>query len=232
MTQVPNTSQDPALSPEEPFVIGGAAGEAAPEAPFVIGGPTPEQPVEAAPEAPFVIGGPALEKPVEAAPVEVVSAPVEAVPVAVEVPIAPVEAPPAPAEIAPAPVEAPPAPIEVAPAPVEVPQPVVEVAPQPVAPEKTQEEKRIDDILSENLQDVVPLLEGNAKTAFINKGNETVKMIAQLLFAPKTTERELLKLVEGWFTEAKGIDPYFLKQETAIKVAALLKYRAEKTSEV
>ena len=191
MTQTPNTTQDPA-SPEASFVIGGPVnaeglGDQATGLPITEVEPTVE-PIQ-----------PVVEQ-------SLVEAPQPEQPFIVENPI---EQPAAPEQ---APTEAPPTPVEVAPAPVaEVTKPAVEAVPQPVVVEKSEEEKRIDEILSDKLGDAVALLEEKVKARFIAKGNETVKAVAQILFTPKMTEHDLLKLVEGWFDEAQGLDAHYLK---------------------
>lgn len=167
------------------------------------------------PETPLIIGGPApVENPVEqpVAPLQPEQAPEQAVE-------QPAPAQPAPVEVAPV---APPAP-EAAPA--------AEAPPAPPVREKTQEEKRIDEILSAELEDVIVLLQGKVQEDFIKKGNETVVAIAKILFEDKTTEKDLLKLVQYWFNEAKGLDDPYIQQEVPRKVGKLWEYRREKRSE-
>jgi len=94
----------------------------------------------------------------------------------------------------------------------------------------TEEEikKEIENILSENLDDIYLGLPVNLKEQFRKKGDETVSEIKKIISKTRIVVHKILNLIKNWLKIIPGINKFFLEQEAKIKTAKILSL-AEKT---
>ena len=98
--------------------------------------------------------------------------------------------------------------------------------PQPMTEEKIKQE--IENILSENMEEIYQGLPANLKEQFKRKGDETVLKIRKVISRAKIALRKILNLIKNWLKIVPGINKFFLEQEAKIKTAKILAL-AEKT---
>lgn len=121
------------------------------------------------------------------------------------------EVPPVKKEIPEKPLPPPPPP------PVERPK-VEEVLPV----EKSETRFRIEEILSEGLEEVYLSLPEAQKAEFKKKGEETASKIEKLLESVKIQVKKILDLIRQWLMMIPGVNRFFLEQESKIKTDKIL----------
>lgn len=99
-----------------------------------------------------------------------------------------------------------------------------------VAPmqEKSEEQKKVEGILSDGLADLYSNLPDNRKGEFKQKGEETASQIVILLKSAKVKMGKVVDLIKGWLTMIPGVNKFFLEQESKIKADRLLEYKKDK----
>ena len=113
-------------------------------------------------------------------------------------------------------------------------EPVAVVAPIEAipVPEKTEEQKAVEGILSEGLEDLYSNLPDNRKAEFKVKGEETATKINILLQGVKVQVGKVVDLIKTWLSMIPGVNKFFLEQESKIKADKLLEYKDEKEGKI
>jgi hypothetical protein len=103
-------------------------------------------------------------------------------------------------------------------------------AQEPVVPPvvKSEEFVRIENILSENLDELYLQMTPQQQMAFKQKGEETSNKVQALLREAKVKAKEILNLIKDWLRLLPGINKFFLEQEAKIKTDRLLNLREQK----
>lgn len=94
--------------------------------------------------------------------------------------------------------------------------------------EKTEEEKAIEGILAEGLDNLYSNLPDNRKQEFKQKGEEAATQINQLLQAVKVKVGKIVSIIKKWLAMIPGVNKFFLEQESKIKADKLLEYKKDK----
>jgi hypothetical protein len=103
--------------------------------------------------------------------------------------------------------------------------PTVQTAPAPV---KTEERKKIEGILSEDLKELFQGMDAEHKAEFKRKGEETASALEKLVSTAKATAKKVAKLISNWLKFIPGINQYFLEQEAKLKTDKILEINKEK----
>ncbi len=93
---------------------------------------------------------------------------------------------------------------------------------------KTEEQKKVEGILSDGLADLYSNLPDNRKDEFKQKGEETASQIVILLQSAKVKVGKMMNLINGWLTMIPGVNKFFLEQDSKIKADRLLEYKKDK----
>jgi len=94
--------------------------------------------------------------------------------------------------------------------------------------EKSETVKKIEDILSEGLEDIYTSLPDSLKEEFKRKGEETAFKIEKLISGVKIVVQKIVKLIKEWLKMIPGINRFFIEQESKIKTDKILKLAKEK----
>lgn len=118
----------------------------------------------------------------------------------------------------------------IAPPSITLPTPSEEVITPPKI-EKSETLKKIEEILSEDLDEIYASLTNEQKIFFKKKGEETASKIEILIRQVKVNVKKILNLIKKWlFLLLKmipGINKFFLLQEAKIKTNKILNLRSE-----
>lgn len=106
------------------------------------------------------------------------------------------------------------------------PPPAQEPAKQPVV--KSEEFVEIENILSENLDELYLQMTPQQQMAFKQKGEETSNKVQILLNEAKIKVKEILNLIKDWLRLLPGVNKFFIEQEAKIKTDRLLNLREQK----
>jgi len=90
---------------------------------------------------------------------------------------------------------------------------------------KTEEQKKVESILSDGLADLYTKLPDNRKDEFKQKGEETASQIVILMQATKVKFGKVVDLIKGWLSMIPGVNKFFLEQESKIKADRLIEYK-------
>jgi len=82
--------------------------------------------------------------------------------------------------------------------------------------------KEIENILSENLEEIYQGLPQNLREQFRKKGDETVSEIKKVISKTKIVIYKILKLIKEWLRGVPGINKFFLEEEAKRKTAKIL----------
>lgn len=110
------------------------------------------------------------------------------------------------------------------PAPTQTAPPITEPAPQ----QKSMELIKIENILSENLDELFLTMTPQQQMQFKQKGEETATKINELLQETKIKVKEIITLIREWLKIIPGVNKFFLEQEAKIKTDRLLNIREQK----
>ncbi len=101
--------------------------------------------------------------------------------------------------------------------------------PAPAAePEQTAEQvkserlQKIEQIMSENLDELYLGMTPQQQMEFKQKGEETATRIEQLLGQAKIKAKEILTLIKDWLKIIPGVNTFFLEQEAKIKTDRII----------
>ncbi len=86
---------------------------------------------------------------------------------------------------------------------------------------------RIEDILSERLDDVYKNLSPDVKVTFKAKGEDVAKTIQTWIAQAKLVARHVLKLIRSWLLLVPNVNRYFLEQESKIKTDKIMALQKE-----
>lgn len=111
--------------------------------------------------------------------------------------------------------------------PTAVPTAARQPAPEP-GPSKSFMLKEIENILSEDLEDIYFNLPADLRQEFRAKGEETASKIEQLLQKTRVKVRGILKLIMEWLKTIPGVNHFFLEQESKIKADKILGLKKDK----
>lgn len=89
----------------------------------------------------------------------------------------------------------------------------------------------IENILSENLDDLYLSMSPVQQMQFRQKGEETASKIEQLMQAVKVKVKEILNLIMDWLKIIPGVNKFFLEQEAKIKTDRIIALREKKLKE-
>jgi len=97
-----------------------------------------------------------------------------------------------------------------------------------VAPQKSMELIKIENIISENLDELFLQMTPQQQMTFKRKGEETAQKIDVLLKETKVKVKEIVTLIKEWLKLIPGINKFFLEQEAKIKTDRLLNLKEQK----
>ncbi|MFH1207516.1 MAG: hypothetical protein V1668_02825 [Patescibacteria group bacterium] len=100
--------------------------------------------------------------------------------------------------------------------------------PEPVIREKSEEEKRVEAILSDHLEEIFLQMNPAEQAAFQKKGEETASAIATLLLDVKVKVKSILDLIRDWLKLIPGVNKFFLEQEAKIKTDRIIALHEQK----
>jgi len=109
------------------------------------------------------------------------------------------------------------------------PELIVKKKPVPQVLQKSQAQQEIEDIMSEDLQDIYTSLPQNLKNEFKTQGELTAQKIEAILRKTKIKVKEIIKLIIEWLKIIPGVNKYFLEQEAKIKTDKILKLKKPHT---
>jgi len=101
-------------------------------------------------------------------------------------------------------------------------------APTETVREKSMELVKIENILSENLDELFMQMTPQQQMQFKEKGEETATKIEALLQETKVRVKEIINLIKDWLKIIPGVNKFFLEQEAKIKTDRLLNIREQK----
>lgn len=96
---------------------------------------------------------------------------------------------------------------------------------------KSQTQMEIENILSENLQDIYSSMTPSQRMQFRQKGEETASKINEILKAVSVKVKQVLNLIKDWLKLIPGVNKFFLEQEAKIKTDRILALRERKIKE-
>lgn len=108
------------------------------------------------------------------------------------------------------------------------PPPTQQTAPAAPAPVKTEERRKIEGILSEDLKEIFQGMDAAHKAEFKKQAEETASALEVLITTAKATARKVVKLISNWLKIIPGINQFFLEQEAKIKTDKILAINKEK----
>jgi len=109
--------------------------------------------------------------------------------------------------------------------------PAKAITPAPVI-EKTEDYKKIEEILSEGIEDLYKELPENRKAEFRKVGEETTSKIEILLKKAKVQMAKIVSLIRKWLSMIPGVNKFYLEQETKLKADKLIAYKKSKEGEM
>ncbi len=92
------------------------------------------------------------------------------------------------------------------------------IAPQP----KSELLVEVEDILSEDMEDVFKNMSPDNQKKFKAKGEEIARTIWQMIETAKLHLKKVLTLLREWLKMVPGVNRYFLEQETKIKIDKII----------
>ena len=90
---------------------------------------------------------------------------------------------------------------------------------------QAKQQKKIESVLSQGLQDIYLNLEPAKRQEFKKAGEETAKKINQLLTKAKVNIGDIINLIKKWLSLIPGLNKYFLEQEAKIKADEIMKIK-------
>mgnify|MGYP001610034885 CR=1 FL=1 len=95
--------------------------------------------------------------------------------------------------------------------------------PAPIAPQpKSELLIEVEDILSEDMEDVFKNMSPDNQQKFKAKGEEIARTIWQMIETAKLQLKKVLTLLREWLKMVPGVNRYFLEQETKIKIDKII----------
>ncbi len=102
-----------------------------------------------------------------------------------------------------------------------------QLPPEPVQPitEKSERLLIIEDILSEDLQDVYFKMDETSRKKFKDEGEKISVKIEKLLLETKDQTHRIFKLIFNWLRLIPGVKKYFLNQEAKLKADKIMRIK-------
>jgi hypothetical protein len=100
------------------------------------------------------------------------------------------------------------------------------------APVKTEEQKKVESILSDGLAELYTELPENRREEFKQKGEEAASQIVILMQSAKVKVGKVVDLIKGWLSMIPGVNKFFLEQESKIKADRLLEYKKDQEEQL
>jgi len=104
----------------------------------------------------------------------------------------------------------------------------VQARPVQALVQKTEEQIKIENILSEHLDNLFLQMTPQQQMTFRQKGEETANKIEKLLLQAKVKAKEVLGLIREWLKFLPGLNKFFLEQEAKIKTDRILNIHEQK----
>ena len=114
------------------------------------------------------------------------------------------------------------------PAPPSDPDPPIEDEGTVSSGQKSVELIKIENILSEHLDELFLTMTPQEQMAFKKKGEETAQKVNELMQETKIKVKEILVLIREWLKIIPGVNKFFIEQEAKIKTDRLLNLREKK----
>lgn len=97
-----------------------------------------------------------------------------------------------------------------------------------VSKEKSVDLMKIENILSDHLDELFLQMTPQEQMAFKKKGEETAEKVNVLLEETKIKVKEILVLIKEWLKIIPGVNKFFIEQEAKIKTDRLLNLKERK----
>jgi len=85
--------------------------------------------------------------------------------------------------------------------------------------------KEIEEVLSNDLDDIYFQMTPDKQQEFKSKGEETARKVSDLLIKSNINIKKIVKLIMNWLKIIPGVNKFFLEQESKIKTDRVLKLR-------
>lgn len=82
--------------------------------------------------------------------------------------------------------------------------------------------KKVENILSQNMENVFLSMDAQSQIAFKQKGEETAKKIVVLLQSGKAKIKKVIDLILAWLRVIPRVNKHFLQQEAKIKADEIM----------
>lgn len=93
---------------------------------------------------------------------------------------------------------------------------------------KSETQKKIEDILSEDLAEAYLAMTPQQRIAFKEKGEEVAQNVATMMERGKLKVKKVIQWIREWLQMIPGVDKFFFEQETKIKVDKIMAYGEER----
>lgn len=97
--------------------------------------------------------------------------------------------------------------------------------PKPVSNEEKEREKKIEEILSDGLNDVFLGMSPKKQKEFKEEGERTISHINKLLSKTKINVEKIINLIKRWLSVIPKVNRFFLEQEAKIKTDKIIKLK-------
>lgn len=97
---------------------------------------------------------------------------------------------------------------------------------------KTRLYRKVEAILSDDLEDIYLSLDSQTQEQFRRTGEETVKKIEVLIATAKATAKAIVELIRVWLQIIPGVNRFFLEQESKLKTDRIMKMIQEQEDEL
>lgn len=87
----------------------------------------------------------------------------------------------------------------------------------------TEEVKKVEDVLSEDVLDFYVSMDDKRKAEFKRVGESTAKKIVELRKETKVKVKLIINLIKKWLLIIPGVNKYFVEQEAKIKADKILR---------
>ena len=96
---------------------------------------------------------------------------------------------------------------------------------QPHPLQKSLEVEKIENILSEGMEEIYVNLSARRQIEFKKKGEETAAKIFFILKKTKVKVKKIIKLIKEWLKTIPGVNKFFLEQEAKIKTDKIMEIK-------
>jgi len=93
---------------------------------------------------------------------------------------------------------------------------------------REERKKKIEQTMSEDLEDIYLKMPPNLQKEFKEKGEKTAEEINSLLDKARVKVKKIVNLLKKWLAIIPGVNSFFLEQEAKIKADKIIKIKEEK----